>query len=448
MIFKSDIFNRQFENDYKNLIISRNKTPRYKGSYANSNNNELITDIDIEQHVTYNKTLIEIILKKIKLARRYNFYFVKFDCGYLMDFPWIIDTAGDCSFDLTTLSLWLKNLEKLSVVPENILEDVKDQLKSNIDISKLLSIQYILLPYIEINWTVKDIENGYKYVNNIKYDLLSSMKEYTSVLEFIYEYDNKYISVDVALVQPKLKTEKEKDLLHRFYMKNYYKILKYIRWKLDPPYKQYYNDLMNELKLYRYISYQITILLDVRKYKLLSPEKEYALQRNTMYLIMSNNIPKQNSLYMVKNWIDTYINNTCKQYITYFENNISKDKKYNYNVLKDRISQQETSISMEEIKERTDKGIKCPFYNSSMEEYRKIHKISTNLLVDANVFSDYVYKTSIKLSLPISEVIKSLNNQLSINLEGEIAILKNNDKIIGKYKKENIDKLRYYILNK
>lgn len=435
MNIKTIEFDTKFKNDLQYLSLISKKLI-FKGSYKILENNDIITDIDITALVFYNFKLLDIIVSLINLQPS-PFRFIKMSCGLYNEYivPWKIGTRGDCFFNLEQTRSWFSQFKNKDLIPPNYKQYIENKLKEPLILRNLIDIENILHKYGQILWFSNDIGRGYIIHNNIQYNLLDIMKTETPVLEFIYHYkDCHYIPIDLGLVDNKYKSE-DTQQIYRFYMDDWYKIMKIFRWKIISDEKKKYIDVMRTITPLISLKYQLTLAQNIIKYKLLPPLNFNLFMKCVHNEILRLNIPFENKNYdQIEEYIYELINNKLKDSVEYFLLKLMPEYKNPYYLLQNRILDSKISVSEKEIMERERLGIKCPFFSTDIDNYESIYTLSKRIDIDLNILINCFTTMALKYNKSLDYILNIIGkNKLYLEVIDNKILLQNDTKLIGKY---------------
>lgn len=395
MIIKTERLQKQIEDKLWQITPNKNVPLKSKGSYFFKPDGSFVTDIDYTANVKYNDGLINVINVIIDKVKRYNnFIFINFSCGVYKDFilPWKIKGTS-CEFNYDKTIEWYNNIKTkniLSVETQKFIEDIL--FKDNLSIKELIEIDKELEKYYDIKWYTEDLKRGYivdKYDNVTRYDFLETLKTNVGVVKFLFIYYQEdggkdYIPIDLGLVDDLYFQNKE--LITSFYIEDWYKIFKGYKWIIDERYKEeyiksfvkldYQNSLLNRLKMLKRIK-QSNLLTD-RDFKILEQKiiKETKDPRSGLD-------QKINNISAVISILSKNIIKNLKEDVLFFKDKLTqKDEIIKQNMFYDRVMYANIPIQIEELKQRTEKGINCPFYQIDGIEYDFLYKASLDFLLN------------------------------------------------------------------
>ena len=181
---------------------------------SNPGDKDYITDIDNNSYVKFTNTIhteIYDMLQRVSLNKESKFIFLYLGCGWKKEYkePWKIDNKGGCDFDITKCVEWVQKLEQDKLLPEDDIEKINNILEEDkLRIRDLITIRNIVKKSGEIKWDIETIKEGKQTFNGTTYKFTDMLKNYNSILEFIYiPRPNEFISVTTNLVD---RTTKDK----------------------------------------------------------------------------------------------------------------------------------------------------------------------------------------------------------------------------------------------
>lgn len=401
MLVKGKRFHKKFFSDFKHVYSGKISVA---GSYKIKKPGEIITDIDISLKLQYGNLLPKFIELFIKKAEKNNFIFIGISAGDQKEFevPWTIDTKGGCDFNLEQSQIWFNNFAKLKLIPDSILKNIEIKLTHNMKIKDIIDIEKTLHSFGKIIWTLEDISKGYVIKNNIKYNFLETLKD-GHVLKFAYIFENKFCPVDIGVLQH------GKENFTYYYSKNYYKIMKLYRWKLDLNYLEEYLNVMNQITYMIAVKYQIELY---DRLKMFSPVYAEQLIKTFPTILQPLNLEYSPN---TKQIIDDYVDNYLAQYVEYFYNRLKPEHKYEFLLYYKRGLEAQIPVSQEEIRKREKKGLKCPFFPTNAKEFNWILELSLRSQLDFEQLMKCILDTAEKFNIPVNDVIKTIGrNELEI----------------------------------
>lgn len=447
MIIKTSEFNTQFYRDIQLIKINNNKKLREKGSYKRKTYGSYITDIDITEFVHYNKRLFGIVYNILNKIKRNNskFNFIKMSCGDFQEFqlPWKFDSEGGCNFNLQEATKWYTEFSKKNLIDSESLENIKKNLfLENIKIKNIINIENILHTYSEIIWYEEDIKRGYIQYNGNIYKLLDIIKYETPVLEFLYEYKkDEMISVDYGLVDYRY-SKRPLNNMYRYYEKDFYNIIKSFDWKLEKKYKYEFLSVMKNVEKLISFRHQIKLLHNLKKSKNINKYLENKFRKKIEELL-GYNIDK----YTLKKLTDK-INNQMEIYGDYFYKNLQNKYKSKYILYSKRGIESQKSVNIEDIQQRIKDGIKCPFFSTDIDDFKKIQNFAKKICIDSELITECFVKIAKKHNITISKLLISCgcNNKLSLIIKDDKIILFRNNNKIDIFPKMMLKKLQRIII--
>ena len=455
MIVKSPTFDQTFSEDIKEITINRKLPLLQKGSYKVKSFGAYISDIDLTARVQYNEKLLEVLsnlLNRIQ-TRSTKFIFVRMSCGVYRPFqtPWTIDEKGGCNFNLEETKNWYNEFSKKNLVPPVVLEKIRLNLFAPaLRLKNLIAIESLLFPYAEIIWRQKDIERTYIDYRGERYHILDVMKTETPVLEYIYIYGNEIVGIDVGMVDRNWKTGPQQTM-YRYYTEDWYKILKSYRWKLEEQYKPEYFETMTSVDLLISLKYQLTLYRNAQRYNIL-PTRLATIVKNDMRIELERFgiQPQGMTLLDLEDMVYEKVNELLKDSVVYYTSYLSPGHlKDNINKLIRGIESQ-IPTSKDEIKKRTESGIKCPFFAEDIDDFEKISSLAQRINMKTEILLECFENVSKTTGRTIRDIVNEMDrdNGLSITevpKEGIVA-LKRNGEIIKVYPQRDIKKLIAYVL--
>lgn len=453
MIIKNQEFDSKFQQNLHILTINKKNPIQQKGSYTLKNIGEPISDIDIQQYVYFNKTLISIICNML-LGRLNNiecpFIFIRLAVGRYKGFelPWVIDEVGSCDYNPEKVKEWYINFSNKKMVPNEILDKIYERLFMNdINIYDLLKVEDMIEPYAEIVWNVADICRGFVIKDNIRYFLLNEMKTETPVLEFLYKYENNYISIDLGLVDRNY-TVKPKDKMYKYYTLSYYKILKSYRWKVYPDYRNQL--LLDTNKVGKLLALVNEIDMLSRMKSCIDTKIVNDVTQIILFDLKKNgyNYANVNNIFYLEKIIRTEIDNQLSMYVWEYIDKLQEIYKLDaINSLKRGIIAQ-ISVSQKELSERYSVGIKCPFFTEMNVEIDILEDLSRRSNIQMYKLVDCCIEVSKERNITFNKVLSIFgkNNYHIEYTDDKFVYLHKGNIIIGKYRDNNILKIIRIIL--
>lgn len=448
MIIKSKDLDFELDKSLWRITPNKKKPLIMIGSYGFKPYGSLVTDIDFMSYVIFNDDLIDIVIYKIierVTAPDSNFIFVDFSCGMYKDFimPFKLLNTG-CEFNYDKTIEWYNNLKTKKILkPETESEIDSIIYKDELCLKDLIDIKTILEPYYDIKWSIKDLYNKKiidKYDKKTEYDLLDTIKNYKGVLKFLFvykpdEYSKKdYINIELGL-HDKVIEFKRSDIPH-FY-ENWYKIFKGFKWFVLEKYKDeytnallkidYQNALLNRLKsLKKIINYNLLQKIDLDSFKS-QIYSELVDKRSGIEKGLLNKIEINDLITLVSN----NIINSVKDDVFYFRDKLIPNELVKQNMYFDRaLIHGKIKINVNELRNRSKKGIICPFFEIDELEYEFLYNISVDYLLEPNKVIDCFIKICNENNILVKDLIRIKDNFFVLKYNT------NNNDIIEIYKRE------------
>jgi hypothetical protein len=455
MIVKTKEFDRRFNQDLYWIEINRRLPLQDKGSYKIKEWGDIVTDIDLQARVYFSPKLIDIISSVLYKNRgnRSPFTFVHLTVGMCKGFelPWGIDDNGGCDYDPKRAMVWYNNFTNSKLVPSYILNYIQEKLFSdNMKIRNLIDIENALQPYSEIVWSEDDIRRGFVDIRDNRYYLLDAMKTETPVLEYVYYYQGKYVAIDVGLVDKKFAVPPSGEM-YRYYMDDWYKVMKTFRWKLTEGDRVNYFQTMNTITQMIAMKYQIGFIEKLGKEKVLHP-RDFDTLLYSMYkqLDQMGINHKGIKLSEICNYLYEQVNDTLKSSVLFYANKLDSVAKEKILQRLERGVESQIPSTQEQLVARRKVGIQCPFFPTDLDEYDKLTELSIRLDMDVDKVVDCFFKVATEMNNSISQVIKDVvqTNTFSIMTMGSEVVLNEDGQEKGRYPIGDKKKLQAYILLK
>ena len=410
MLVKTRDFDYKLMYDLKQLINDKNNRYRIKGSYKIKEFGSYITDIDVEVNVKFNQNLLQKIISIIERSR--SFIFVQLSFGFKNEYtlPWKIDNNGGCEYNPENVKNWYENFKKLKLIPDTVYKYIEDKLFSDvISIKNLINIENELEQYSEIIWRLDDIKRGYVYFLDTKYDFLDILHSEQPVLEFLYKYDGEFCLIDLALNDDSYKYDFANDM-YKYYTKDWYKIMKLFRWKIQKEYQEEYKQRMKNIDIFMAIYYKIILIEKVYKYRLLPAKDFYNIEKNVKSELTKLNIKFDLN---TKKSLLSIVNKYLEKYIDYFKNKLNTDfiDKFDIQYRRGLDSQ---IVMKDVITKRVRNDIKCPFFSTDIEDYKRFVKITNKLSLDIDITIKCFIKISEETKNPMKVLLKIAEDELKI----------------------------------
>jgi hypothetical protein len=279
MLIKTVEFQETLNKQLYQILINTKKKPIFLGSYRLYNTNSYISDIDITQGVNFNDKLIEILVYKLNKLKFSNFFKVIYvECGLYNDIriPWTIypDKDQGCNFSLEIALKWLDNIKTYNIITKEDYKYIYDILyKEQLTLGDLIKVEKKINPYLEITWSIPELQRGYKIVRNIRYNIIDEAKKMGQILlMYIFKYKDEYVSIDTGLVDWGYKKPNSTHM-YLIYNKHWYKILKEYKKVILPEYKPGYVVFMEQLQIINSIVARIKLIKYMDNYNLTNYNK-------------------------------------------------------------------------------------------------------------------------------------------------------------------------------
>jgi hypothetical protein len=450
IIFRSKDYKEQLENklktvktsDLNNLILQKRvfSNINFVGSFPTKKYEEILSDIDFIQYI---RTFTTDNIKRISqiINQSSNFRFIRFYCGIKkhLQLPWKIDDKGYCTFSLENSYKWLEHIKKY--IPEKVYQNVFDILKTqqSLSIKDLIKIEEITQSYISLSWNEKEIENGFKIENDIKYDLLETFQnsDTKNVIKFLYIYDNKndkintqkeYCLVDCSLNQS------HSDIInfYSYYTNDKKHKFKGLKFHLPENLKDdYREDIKKNIGYLTSLASRLELLLKIQKYnvgnKLISKDDYNKLIQDFMLFARKNNYIIDRNISMLENEkkIQNMIEEKFESLYSIYRPLVKKDSLFDLILYELRGEDGNIQIHKDVIQERIDKGISCPFFNITGNELKKLINIALTVNLDPRQLVKCVYKIAEENKIEPSNIVKEFSDKrftMYSNTDGTFSI--------------------------
>lgn len=464
MLIKTPEFNTQFLNDLSQIIFNRDykqlldkklqtvqtsselnnliekkrvfKDLNFVGSFISKKYNEIISDIDIIQYTAFNnynyKRLSEIISNTSKEGS--NIRFIRFYCGVKQNLllPWEIDDKGNCNFSLENTYQWLTYIEKDKDIPKDVYAKIYKILKTQetLSLRDLIIVEEIIKPYTSLSWSEKDIKNGFKMENDIKYDLLEILRtsKRKNTLKFLYIYNNKndeintkteYCLLDCSLNQNR------SDIVnfYSYYLNDKKTKFKGLKFHLPENIKDDYREsIKSDIGYLTSLASRLELILKIQKYNksnnLISKDELKRLSKDVMNFASQNKYTFQKNVSIADN--EKILQNTIiKKYDDLYNQYRPLVKESNIrNLLLYELRGDDGNIQIHKdiLQQRIDKDISCPFFTLSGEDIKTIINISIKAKIEPKELLKCVYKVANEMKIePLNVVELFSKKNLSIN---------------------------------
>ena len=471
MVIKTKEFDRQLSRDVSWITINRKLPLWQKGSYKIKEWGDTISDIDFQARVYLTPQLINIITGVIRKNSRPSspFMFIHMSVGKYKEYevPWTIDEHGGCDFDLKRAHDWLDWFIEQNLVPQSTISYITSKLYSeSMKIRDLIDVENVLHPYAEIIWRLEDINRGFVERDGHRYYLLDQMKKETPVMEYIYRYKGDgYVAIDVGLVDKKYKTGPT-EKMYRYYTDDWYKIMKSFRWKLNEDDKPGYFAAMRQVDDLISLKYTIGLIQKLEKHKLLPRNErvkmvlnvykgldkiineEYKYDDHIREVIRELGNYNEISFPELGNFMYEKINHILKKYVLYYASKLKDGDRETALLYLHRGVESQIPTSQETIKSRSNVGVKCPFFSTSMDDLEKLMGLAVRMDLPHEKIIDCFSQVSTQLGLSVTDIIQEVvgDNNLSIVSGSDGVIFREHGIEKGVYLHDDKDALRAYIL--
>lgn len=411
MLKNTQEFKEKLENDISQITINKKFPLILKGSFKIKPFGSYLTDIDYTAIVKYNDSLVKRLVQIIQNVSRDNkFIFIRLKCGVYQDLgiPWEIDKFGGCDFDLLKTINWFKNI-KNKIDKETSVKISEILNKDKLLIEDLIEIEFLLKNDLEIIWTKEDIERGYIIKDGITYNLVDQMKNSPlCVAKFLYRYpyqgNNYYVSIDVGLIDKEFPNQ-FKMKLYPFYTDDWYKIFKTYKFLLKPEYSEQYLSDLKEIEKLTAINSYIRMILKILKYRLTDKKDFIFLSRKLKEKLEEEKFTLYPDLKLIEKDIQKRLNDEVYKYIDFYKTKLTDKYLKEYGLFFDRTDYAKIPISRENLIERRNQGIKCPFYEIDISEFNILYTLADKLLLNYKDLIACVIKLSKENNFQIKDFI-------------------------------------------
>ena len=452
MLIKTPEFEANFLADVSKWITINKRRPLHlKGSYLVKQYGEVISDIDLEGFVDYrdnfHQFLYNIIRKNISNPKS-PFSFIQLGVGRYDGFklPWSVDNNGGCDYNPQKVKEWFSEFSNKNLVPQSVIKYIREKLFSEyINIRNLIDIETTLLPYSEINWSPKNIQDGFIVKNGKRYYLIDAFKTETPVLEYIYSYDNQFIAIDLGLVDKNYRT-RQTDAMYKYYTQNWYKVLKNYRWKIKPEFQPELLEKTGEVNKLIALRYEIELFSRIQKIPNFSYYFIFKSQliNDLKQLGFSSD---EKSFENTEREIEAQINDKLENYVQYFIPML--DHKYKSSIIQqlERGQEAQNPVNQQQLNERHAVGIKCPFFQTDTEEYEILSKLAVRLNLPTDFVVNCFSKIAIETKIPLQELVQTFaQNNYSISILESNVILRKDTQELGIFPLNQLNILRIFVL--
>ena len=282
---KTQPFDREFYRQFKLLKSSLSEFEvkgKLKGSYTNKQLGSLVTDIDI-QFTTPLESVPQVMSTIIKTTfhKDCSFIFVALTIGLpdLYKPPWTFTEDCQCLYNPYTSREWIEKLYRLEVLRPPEYEWVNETIfGSYVTIGNLLRVADMVSKKGALTWDLEDIQKGYKDItvpgdsNPSRFNLLEIVAEEYPVMEMAFVYENIYVGIDVAVVSNQHVTDNLVGM-KKFYMADYYKIVKGLHWRIPEELKPLYNSTMSLINWLASAKAIISMLQNMEQTNRINPDE-------------------------------------------------------------------------------------------------------------------------------------------------------------------------------
>ena len=472
LVRKSPDFDAQYQESLREIAIG-DSLPVLKGSYKRKNDGEFITDIDNNTHVIFSDELLDQIcdmLVSLKSNPDSRFTFLYLACGWRDGFapPWEIDVKGGCIFDPKLADEWFDSLRATSGIPIETLQKIDDILHGpQLTLGGLIKIRGMVKPYGEILWNIDDIRNGFIVDHGKEHRLLDLLTLYNGILEFTYHYrDDEYVSVTTNLFDKRYRLASFKSMWV-FYTRNYYSMLKGIKWKIYPDVRDgLYKYTMERASPYIALSYQIELIKNMRLFtdipilpiwlNVVLPAMHHMRFPYHKEFDIRSHVPSDKVLDRLSKISDKLADDVVlneyppSQFLRYM-NRKNPSERRDLELKLQRMHDADESIPREEILRRWNDGNLCPFFSITIEEMEQLANVAQRTYLDlgklVGCFSEEANRSLETVQDVIDKVIAKNNLRLNIGSgsKKEIKVF-DGDKSIGVFPLELKTTIQLFIL--
>lgn len=423
MIIKTDKFVKNLNSKLYQFTFNKKLPLRLKGSFKNVT---YVSDIDFQANIHINQQFLNILVHKINNLKDFVFMYITSGTNTSYKIPWDIHHEKGCNFNLKNANNWIYSLKNNKLISNTLFEHIYNILnKDNLKLGNLIEIQNLIGKFCYIKWFLPDIIRGYQILDGNKYYLLDTMKNGAIISSLYIDNSNivpNIVSIDIALVDRRFKTPIWRHM-HQFYTQNWYKIFKeykkYIKTEYEQEYKtirkilEFTNSLLAESELLNNIlTYNNSLFIGsktpiaIRRIAI-SPKYTNILVNNLRKDLHGVNIYTQD-LNEINSILVNTLNNKSKPYINYFLDKLTEQGKIKmYKLLRlTDISSNPTPIKT--IIEREKKGIKCPFFDTDLQE--NINSIAHGLMLNQAKLNTCFEHISEKEHITTENILKHFYN--------------------------------------
>lgn len=419
MLKRTPEFDKRLNSDLRNLISPFQY--RIVGSYSVLENGLPITDIDVTVELNLNLNTINAIIKKLETSA--SFYFMRVNCGYYSQFtpPWKIDDQGGCSFRLNKAREWAKILELPSHKKRRIIEILNDE---TISLADLLTIEKMIHPECEIIWSLDELKSGRKIVNGKEYSIFDVAKTETPVIEAVYIFNNQVCAIDIGLFDKR--TGSKPQSIHNFYSQAWYKIMKSYRWKIRDEERPEYLKLMNTFVHDIALIYRLHLLETLKEGIV-----PIHLREKHASIIASLRLATSGVL-MSSTALQQRIDAKLSKYIDVYFKKLKEKEVFDFLIYTKRGIEAQVRVPTRIIEHREKLGYECPFFRTSINEFRRLVELSIRTLIPPEKLIECFIQISDEKKMEINTFILYFGkNNLQLRKNGDKFILYENQTQIG-----------------
>lgn len=481
MLFKTVEFHKKFLNDLSALALNqkkylsqldeaRKKNPNlqigykkqlftaliFTGSYGAKEYGKVMTDIDIFQIVNFDPQLMERLKKIFSDIDKSNFIFLRLYCGKVKQLrvPWNYNDIGGCKFDIDRMNEWLEKIkpfleDKMYIQIDNILS------QDSLSLQSLLEVEKILEPVASIVWIKEDIINGFKIINDEKYDLLEIFKTSTEkkLFKFIYVYKTnektEYCPIDISLKKFERFDDRQEDKTDLvsyqiYYSENTFKKIQTMRRGIDPKDQEAYSTIVREIvHPYSGVIGRFDLIDKAKRYKALPDDVILKLEQDLQEYTKENNIKPSTATE-----IEQIIRDRAKEALPKVRKLVRPKFKFIIFMLNLRAHESKQPISKEVIKQRLANGNSCPFFPVNSVDVNLLYSISKRAMLDPRKVLTCLYESCLTNNKDPYLEAKNLFkvNNMSVNIEKGQAVLKKGNEVLLSVAESDLVKLQPIVL--
>lgn len=453
MIVKTEEFDRKFKEDINVVSLSKYKKVGIRGSYKDKPFSSYITDIDLVLYVSYDSDKFLKSLRKfigrIKSSTEWIFLYIHPGIPEKFAVPWSVEDDSSCIYDRDKAIAWYNKIKHI-LSPEDT-KFIQEKLFGDyVSLNDIIQAYGRVYANYSIRWKIPDILNGYIWFDNYKYNLVDMAKNRELVIKMVYHpNEDTYIPVDYTLVDPKYKVETmQSNTIRRYYMKEWYNVLKYYRRYLPTTGKirEEYNNIMKSIEYPISLYFQLAMLNSLQQISY-SPSiiaKIYNKLKIPLsdYVILDNITGHKNALMNI-------VDNALVDFVRYFGNHVAPEYRKNIALYLNRSVEANIPISQKMIQERINQGIPCPFLVTDVDEFKKMTDVATRIQINIDKLIHCFIVACMNNHVDIHDFMEITgNNKLALKIMGDTIILEDNGRQIGTFNSVYLQKLQQYILLK